>query len=288
MATTSFARSCAAWRTVALIVGFFLTASGALGTQALGATSPTQPNVPQPVPAQLPLPTLQCAGYGFNQVFIMNRDQRPVPAATVVLWQLPKSSAKIGGTGVTFEAQSGYYKFQQPLEPGQGIGLNVPPPPAGGDYGPPPPPEVVALAIEFLRSCTISYATVAQMEAHAQHATVASIAPAAPTGLSVLRTDAANVTLSWTGGANAAQFAVYDVTGTSAPPDYRSWQNPLTVANNVSKVTLSIPRATTPQNNYFMVCAKNNASTMVSCSQAVAEKSTPVAAPPPALVHPPH
>jgi len=133
---------------------FVLASSALVGTKALGATNTTSTthmvlSTPSPKPLKL-----KCAGYGEKEVIIINAGNGPVPAGTKVQWQLPKSTAVIGGSDVTFSYQTGTYTFQQPLNPQGQIGINVPPPASNqGGYV---PPEVVPLALAFLRQCTVN------------------------------------------------------------------------------------------------------------------------------------
>jgi hypothetical protein len=139
--------------TATMTAAIFVLASSALvGTNAMGATSTTGNT--SAVRVQAAPFKLQCGGFGEKEVFFQNVGHGPVPAGTVVLWQLPKETHLIGGSDVTFPPQRGYYTFQQPLSPDGQAAINVPPPPPNeGGYV---PPETVPLVLEFLRTCTLS------------------------------------------------------------------------------------------------------------------------------------
>jgi hypothetical protein len=132
-----------------------LVLSAIVGANAMAAASTT--NNAAPVhPVTLPY-KLQCAGFGAKEVIFQNVGHGPVPAGTAVLWQLPKEIHQIGGSDVTFPAQSGIYTFQNPLAPEGQVAINVPTPaPDQGGNGGNPPPELVGLTLAFLRSCTLS------------------------------------------------------------------------------------------------------------------------------------
>jgi hypothetical protein len=251
-----------------------LVASAFAATGAMGATSGA-PAAPQ-VRVGASLPKIQCAGYG-EQVTIQNVGTVPVPARTIVEWTLPKATVEgMGATSVVVDAQSGFYMFQQPLNAGQQIQINAPPP-TGSQGGQPADPSALLLAIGGLRSCTIAYSTLSAMLAHVQSAHIAAVIPAAPTGLSATRSNPSTVLLTWTGGSLATHFDVFDVTTSSNPPsDYRSWHNAAVVAGNVFKASVSIPSATKPQANYYMVCATNAGSSIVKCSSPVTETLAPI------------
>ncbi len=140
--------------TAAMLV---LASSVLVGTNALGATSnatnPSTYHVQQALPPPF---KLSCAGYGDKQVILANFGKGPVPAGTSAKWDVPKSSAVIGGSDVNFIGHSGVYTFAQGLAPNGQVGINVPTPAPGANQGPPPPPEVAVLAITFLRACTIN------------------------------------------------------------------------------------------------------------------------------------
>jgi hypothetical protein len=243
-------------------------------------------------PATQPLPKLTCAGFGMSEVIIMDNDRFQVPAGTIVKWQLPTETHQAGGGTVYFPPASGFYEFQQPLNPGGQFALNppLPAPASGGPQGPPPPPELVALVAELFRGCNISYSTRAammaqQMQAHSAPA-IAALVPATPTGVSVRRTDANTVRVAWNGGLATAHFSIYELTTASTPPNnYHSWQNPVRVAGNVLTSTISLPAASKPQTNYYMVCAANTNASIVNCSAPAIESALPYAAEHP-LVHP--
>jgi len=256
------------------------------------ATNNTSPaNAPQQL--TLPLPKLTCAGFGEKEVIILNNDHVPVPAGAIVAWQLPAETHQIGGGAVYFPPASGFYVFQQPLGPGGQLALNpvLPAPTSGGPQGPPPPPETVALVMGFFRGCNISYSTRAammsqQMQAHSMSSIVAAN-PATPTAVSVRRTDANTVVVTWVGGPATAHFSVFDLTTASSPPnDYHSWQNPANVASNVLKATISIPAATKPQTNYYIVCAANATSSVMNCSAPAVESIIPYSSQQHTLVQP--
>lgn len=251
------------------------------------ATNTVPVNAPQP--ATQPLPKLTCAGFGLKEVIIIDNDRFPVPAGTIVEWQLPAETHLVGGGDVYFPPASGFYEFQQPLIPGGQFALNapLPAPASGGPGGPQPPPELVALVIELFRGCNISYSTRAAMMAQQMQVhSIVALMPATPTGVSVRRTDANTVRVAWNGGLATAHFSIYDLTTASSPPNsYHGWQNPVTVAGNVLTSTVSIPAATKPQTNYYMVCAANANASIVNCSAPAVESALPYAAPHP-LVQP--
>jgi hypothetical protein len=254
------------------------------------ATNTVPVNAPQP--ATQPLPKLTCGGFGTKEVIIFDNDHFQVPAGTIVKWELPAETHQIGGGAVYFPPASGFYEFQQPLNPGGQLALNapLPAPASGGPGGPQPPPELVALVIEFFRGCNISYSTRAamltqQMQVHSVPAVVALV-PATPTAVTIRRTDANTVHVTWNGGLATAHFSIYDLTTASSPPtNYHSWQNPVTVAGNVLTSAISIPAATKPQINYYMVCATNANANIVNCSAPAVESALPYSAEHP-LVHP--
>jgi hypothetical protein len=131
-----------------------LALSALAGTNAMGATSGTAPPASAAHGPQSPAPVksfkLKCAGFGEKEVVIANFGDAPVPAGTVVEWQIPKTAP---GDRYTYSsANNGVYTFKSPLVPEGQIHLDTPPPSAPSIPG---DPSVMGWGLTFLRPCTI-------------------------------------------------------------------------------------------------------------------------------------
>jgi hypothetical protein len=240
---------------------------------------------------------LQCTEFigsnGVSQVLIQNVGAAPVPTGTVSKWQLPQRVVQIQYKNYTQPAWSGIYTFQQPLNPQGTItafqGSAPAPIQSGGSL--PDPADAGSLAMLFAalvpRACTIGVVSLAEQASQVGQFHVVSVIPGTPTGVSATRANVNTVFLTWAGGIATANFYVFDITTASNPPtDYHNWQNPVVVGGNILKATISIPGATKPQTNYYMVCAANTGSTIVRCSQPAVERLVPLAPQQGPLVHP--
>lgn len=263
--------ACAACLKLDLSAAMVAAAVLILPLSALAATNPLAP----------PSFVLQCEEVN-QQVWIKNVGAAPVPAGTVSKWQIPKRVVQEQGVNYTEVALSGIYKFSQPLNQQGTVALNIGPTPAPVPSNAPPPDPATQMAVALLlaglmpRACTIGVATSSDLlQARPFH--VVAVNPGTPTGVSAGRAGADTVFLTWVGGVATAHFYVFDITTASNPPsDYHNWRNPVIVEGNVLKATVSISRATKPQTNYYMVCAANAGSTIVNCSQPLAESIVPL------------
>jgi hypothetical protein len=217
---------------------------------------------------------MQCGE--FNQsVWLKNAGDAPLPAATLIKWQVPQRVVPTSWGNFTEGALGGVFKLPQVLNPGGTLDMIKVP----AAEGPSPNVDPATLAavgglIAALspRPCTARLATTADLASRRPPVRVFAANPGTPTGLSAARTGAGTVNLSWSGGAATAHFYVFETTTASSPPaDYHSWHNSVIVAGNVLKATVSIPAATRPQSNFYMVCAANTGSTIVSCSPPTGE-----------------
>jgi hypothetical protein len=141
--------------TAAILV---LASSALAGTNAMGAPSSVPPasavHVPQASPTPIKSFKLKCGGYGDKEVIILNAGDAPVPAGTVVEWQIPKTSP---GEQFPEGPNNGVYTFKLPLAHLGQIRLNEPPPPPrGGAQGPPMDPSVLPWGFTGFRSCTVT------------------------------------------------------------------------------------------------------------------------------------
>ncbi len=223
--------------------------------------------------AQAPSP-LQC-GEANQNGWLKNAGDAAVPAGTLLKWQVPQRVVPTSWGDFTEGALGGVFKLPQVLNPGGTLDIIKVPPVEGGSPNVDPSTLVAVgglIAALSPRPCTVRLATMADLAAQRQPVRMVGANPGTPTGVSAARADANTVNLTWVGGIATANFLVLDVTTASYPPgDYRSWHKSATVPGSVLKATVSVPRATTPQSDYFMVCAANGASTVVTCSQPIRE-----------------
>ena len=123
----------AATMTAAILV---LASSVLVGTKAMSATSTAPPaaagHVPQAGMTLTKSFKIQCQAVFEQEIDITNVGDAPVPAGTVMKWQAPKRTFQFDANVVTFDAHSGTYTFQQPLDPKGQIKLNPNPTPAPG------------------------------------------------------------------------------------------------------------------------------------------------------------
>ncbi len=239
---------------------------------------------------------LQCGADWYTQswqVWVTNVGTAPVPAGTVSKWQVPKRVVQIMGQNYTEDAMTDSYTFQLPLNPGGTVTAYLQPTPApapsGGASLPPwiaYPQALWIIPAISPRGCAIT-TNLSAFAGQALPLNVVSVLPGTPTSVSATRANANTVFLTWASGIATANFYVFDITTASSPPtDYHNWQNPVIVGRNVLKATISIPGATKPQTNYYMVCAANTDSTIVRCSQPVVERFMPIAPQQEPLVRP--
>ncbi len=217
---------------------------------------------------------LQCGEINGN-VWLRNAGDTPVPAGALVYWQVPQRVVPTSWGDFTEAALGGVFKLQQVLNPGATLDMIKVPPAEGPSPNIDPASQAAVgglIAALSPRPCTVRLATMADLARQRQPIHVATANPGTPTAVSVARADPNTVNLAWTGGVATAHFYVFETTTASSPPaDYHSWHNSAIVPGAVLKAAVSVPRATTPQSNYFMVCAANAGSTLVSCSQPIRE-----------------
>jgi len=147
----------AATMTAAILV---LASSVLVGTDARGATSTAPPShVPGADTTPIKFFKIQCSGVFEKEVDLTNIGDAPVPAGTVIKYQVPKRTFQLDANVTTFPAHSGSYKFQQPLNPNEQIKIDASAPAPGGVQGDPGPIGQVAgglLALAGIRPCTFT------------------------------------------------------------------------------------------------------------------------------------
>lgn len=135
-------------------------------TTPLGAVADVPKDVLQVAPTPKPF-KIKCYGDATEEVTIFNVGSGPVPAGTVMHFEIPKGTIDVEGTFSTsgpkpLPGYSGSYVFQQPLGAGDQVMFSVAPSPQPGAAAGSPPPWVASVGalniIATIRPCTFTIA----------------------------------------------------------------------------------------------------------------------------------